>query len=77
MDDVKTFKLDLEALPLSDDSKRRIAKDFKLAVLKELATHDDGLDGIIIFDGTKGGKLIRNTAALVDKKLGDVMKIGG
>lgn len=77
MTDVKKFHLDLDALPISDDSKRRIAKDFKLAVLKELAQHDDGLDGVIIFDGTKGGMLIRDAAALKDKSLADVMKLGG
>ncbi len=72
----KTFKLDLEALPLSENAKRRIVKGLQVAVVKELAAHDDGPRGVIILDGIRGGKMLRDVAAFREMPLGEIMKLG-
>lgn len=70
---IQNFSLDLAALPLSDDSKKRIVRDFRVSVVKELALHDEGLEGMIVFHGPiNGGKVIRDMRAVGDMKVSEL-----
>lgn len=70
---IQDFSLNVNALPLNDEAKKRIVRDFRLSLLKELAAHDEGLDGAIVFHGPiNGGKIIRDLGAVADMKLGEL-----
>lgn len=70
---IQDFSLNVSTLPLSDEAKKRIVRDFRLALLRELATHDEGLDGVLVFHGPiNGGKIIRDVRAVADLKVSEL-----
>ncbi|MFV8751712.1 hypothetical protein ACNOYE_14300 [Nannocystaceae bacterium ST9] len=70
-----SFSLNVDAVPLPDEAKQRITRNFHKNLLQELAQYENGIEPLVVFlDPRRGGKILRDIHGLGEMKLKDLFK---
>jgi len=70
---VESFSVQIDTVPIPEDAKNRLIKNFQKSLLQELALHDSGVS-IVLLDPRKGGKFIKNAHLASEMKIKDLIE---
>lgn len=69
---IETFSVQIDTVPIPEEAKSRLIKEFQKSLLRELAVHDSGVS-VVMLDPRKGGRIIKNAHLALDMKLKELI----